>query len=116
MVLTASMLLHVVAIIIFGTIKFVSEILREETVFEAAPIEPPPQREPEYNINIQQLNQSIPPPRPPAIVVNNPSQLDIPALDIDVKECLVISSLSGKILLTSIAPLLNHKAVLFCTG
>ncbi|PXA04404.1 hypothetical protein DDZ13_07690 [Coraliomargarita sinensis] len=58
--------------------------MREETVFEAAAIAPPPQKEPEYTVNIQQRNQSTPPPRPPAIVVNNPSDLDIPELDIDV--------------------------------
>lgn len=84
MVLVVSLALHVVAIIIFGTIKFVSEALREETVFEAAEIAPPPQKEPEYTVNLQQRNESTPPPRPPAIVVNNPSELDIPALDIDV--------------------------------
>jgi len=84
MVLVVSLGLHILAIIIFGTIKFVGEVLREETVFEAAPIVPPPQKEPEYQVNIQQRNQSTPPPRPPAIVVNNPSELDIPALDIDV--------------------------------
>lgn len=84
MVLIVSLGLHVVAIVIFGTIKFVSEALREETVFEAAPVAPPPQKEPEYTVNLQQRNKSTPPPRPPAIVVNNPSELDIPTLDIDV--------------------------------
>lgn len=83
-VLIVSLALHVVAILIFGTIKFVTEVMREETVFEAVPVVPPPQKEPEYTVNIQQRNQSTPPPRPPAIVVNNPSELDIPALDIDV--------------------------------
>lgn len=84
MVLIVSLALHVVAIVIFGTIKFVSEALREETVFEAAPVEQAPQKEPEYQVNIQQRNQSTPPPRPPAIVVNSPSELSIPNLDIDV--------------------------------
>ena len=84
LVIMVSFALHVVAVLIFGTIKFVSAVLREEKVFEAAPIEPPPQKEPEYTVNIEQRNQSTPPPRPPAIVVNNPSELDIPALDIDV--------------------------------
>jgi len=83
-VIVVSFALHVVAVVIFGTIKFVSDVLREETVFEAAPVEVPPQDEPEYQVNIQQRNQSTPPPRPPAIVVNNPSELDIPPLDIDV--------------------------------
>lgn len=84
LVLMVSLGLHVLVIIIFGTIKFVSDVLREETVFEAAVIEPAPQREPEYQVNLQQRNQSTPPPRPPAIVVNNPSELDIPALSIDL--------------------------------
>ena len=84
LVIMVSFLLHVVAIIFFGTIKLVTEVLREETVFEAAPVAPPPQKEPEYTVNIQQRNESTPPPSPPAIVVNNPSELDIPTLDIDV--------------------------------
>ncbi|MFO8028178.1 MAG: hypothetical protein R6U56_10985 [Opitutales bacterium] len=84
LVIMVSFALHVVAILIFGTIKFVSDALREEKVFDAAPIETPPQKEPEYQVNLEQRNQSTPPPRPPAITVNNPSELDIPALDIDV--------------------------------
>ncbi|PXA03206.1 hypothetical protein DDZ13_13360 [Coraliomargarita sinensis] len=84
LVIMVSFALHIVAVVIFGTIKFVSAVLREETVFEAAPVAPPPQKEPEYTVNIQQRNESTPPPRPPAIVVNNPSELDIPALNIDV--------------------------------
>ncbi|PXA03647.1 hypothetical protein DDZ13_10135 [Coraliomargarita sinensis] len=84
MVLIVSFALHIVAIIIFGTIKFVADVLREETVFEAAPVEQVQQKEPEYQVNIQQRNESVPPPRPPAIVVNNPSELNIPSLDIDV--------------------------------
>jgi len=83
-VLVLSLGLHLVALLIFGTVKFVTDALREETVFEAAPVVPPPQKEPEYQVNLQQRNQDTPPPRPPAIVVNNPSELDIPALDIDV--------------------------------
>lgn len=83
-VLFISFLLHLAAVVIFGAIKIVTDALREEKVFEAPPIAPPPQKEAEYAVNIQQRNQSTPPPRPPAIVVNNPSELDIPALDIDV--------------------------------
>lgn len=83
MVLIVSLGLHVVAIVIFGTIKFVST-LREDKTFEAAEIDLAPQQEPEYTVNIQERNESTPPPRPPTIVVNNPSELDIPALDIDV--------------------------------
>lgn len=84
LVIMVSFALHVVAILIFGTIKFVSSVLREPEVFDAAPVEVPPQEEPEYQVNIQERNQSTPPPKPPAIVVNNPSELDIPALDIDL--------------------------------
>lgn len=84
MVIGVSFALHILAILVFGTIKFVSEVLREETVFEAAPVIPPPQIEPEYTVNLQQRNKATPPPRPPAIVINNPSELEIPTLDIDV--------------------------------
>lgn len=52
LVLIISLGLHFVAVLIFGTIKFV-ESLREEPVFEAAPIETPPQKEQEYQVNIQ---------------------------------------------------------------
>lgn len=83
LVIMVSFALHVAAILIFGTIKFV-ESLREEEVFDAAPVEVAPQKEPEYQVNIPERNQSTPPPQPPTIVVNNPSELDIPALDIDV--------------------------------
>lgn len=83
-VFVVSLALHVVAILVFGTIKFMAEVFREETVFEAVPVVPPPQKEPEYTVNLQQRTRDTPPPRPPAIVVNNPSDLSIPALDIDV--------------------------------
>lgn len=82
-VIMVSLMLHILAIIIFGTIKFVT-YLREPDVFEAAPVETPPMQEPEYQVNIQQRTKTTPPPKPPAIVVNNPSELDIPALDIDL--------------------------------
>lgn len=84
MVLAVSLLLHIVAVIIFGTIKFVSEVLREETVFVAAPIETAQQNEPEYQVNIQERNRSAPPQQTETIVVNSPSELNIPELNIDV--------------------------------
>lgn len=83
-VLLASLGVHLVGILIFGTIKFVSNVLREETVFQAVPIQPPPQVEPEYTVNLPQRTKDTPPARPPALVVNNPADLEIPALDIDV--------------------------------
>lgn len=69
---------------IFGSIKFTQSVLREEHAFEAMPIAPAPLAEPEYTVNMRQRNQSTPSPRPPAIVVNDPSGLDIPALNIEV--------------------------------
>jgi len=69
---------------LLSTIQFTKSVLREETVFHAMPVAPAPQAEPEYTVNMRQRNQSTPAPRPPAIVVNNPSELDVPALDIDV--------------------------------
>lgn len=84
LVIMISFALHVVAILIFGTIKFVSAVLREETVFEAAPVEVALQKEPEYQVNVEQRNKSTPPPRPPVLAVNRAADLDIPALDIDL--------------------------------
>ncbi|PXA03990.1 hypothetical protein DDZ13_08055 [Coraliomargarita sinensis] len=84
LVIMVSLILHIVAVVIFGTIKLVSSVLREPEIFEPATLDVAPQKEPEYQVNIQQRNQSTPPPRPPAIVVNNPSELNIPSLDIDV--------------------------------
>lgn len=93
LVIMISFMLHIVAILIFGTIKFVS-YLREPEVFEAAPVEVPVQQEPEYQVNIQQRTKSTPPPKPPAIAVNRPSDLDIPALDIDLN--IDISAVVGR--------------------
>lgn len=84
MVLIISLGLHVVAIVVFGTIKFVSDALREEQSFESVEIAPPPLEKPDYTVNLKQRNESTPPPRPPAIVINKASELDIPTLDINV--------------------------------
>lgn len=63
-VLLASLGVHLVGILIFGTIKFVGDALREETVFQAVPIQPMSQIEPEYTVNLEQRNKSTPPLRP----------------------------------------------------
>lgn len=84
MVLIVSLALHIVAIVIFGAIKFVSEAMREEAVFEAALVEVAPQLEKKHEVNIQQRNKSTPPPQMQTIVVNSPSDLSIPDLDIDL--------------------------------
>lgn len=47
-------------------------------------MEVPQQIEPEYQVNLEQRTKSTPPPNPPTIVVNNPNELDIPALNIDI--------------------------------
>lgn len=83
-IIVASLALHIAALIIFGAVKFVSAVLREEKVFEAALTETTPQKEPKPAVNIRPMKNSVPPPRPPVIVVNNPKDLEIPALDIDV--------------------------------
>ena len=84
LIIAVSFALHLLAILIFGTIKFVSSVLREETVMEAVSIAASQQKEQKHTVNIQQRTLSTPPPRPPAIMVNDPSELDIPALDINV--------------------------------
>ncbi|MFO8026651.1 MAG: hypothetical protein R6U56_03185, partial [Opitutales bacterium] len=82
---------------ILGSIQFQSSVLREEAVFEAPPVSPPAQKEPEYTVNMEQRNRSTPAPLPPSIVVNNPSDADIPSLDIDVNvdESAVLGRSSG---------------------
>lgn len=82
-VLMVSLGLHIVAIAIFGLIKF-AEILREEPVFQAAHIEPPPVVEPKDTRNLEQETKDAPPPSPPVFIVNNPSELSIPPIDFDV--------------------------------
>lgn len=84
MVLFVSFLLHVVALVIFGTITFVNQTFRDEKTFEAEVIEPPEQIEPEYTVNLEQRNQESSPPPPNPIVVSNPVDVTIPALDIDL--------------------------------
>lgn len=79
-----SLALHIVALIIFGAVKLMSAALREEEVFEAAPVEVAPQKKPEYTVNIEPVKNSVPPPSPDVFVVDNPTDLNIPALDIEV--------------------------------
>jgi len=72
-VLLVSLAIHVVAVIIFGTIKFVSEAIREETVLEAVAIEAPPETQPQTQVNVQQRMENTPPPIVPTIAVNSPA-------------------------------------------
>lgn len=80
----AASIAMVFAIVMLSSVKFQSAVLREEHAFEAPALAPTPQKEPEYTVNMEQRNRSTPPPRRPAIVVNNPSEMDIPSLDMDV--------------------------------
>jgi hypothetical protein len=75
--------LHLLALVIFGTLKIVENITREEKTFEAPEIVEVPQEEPQYVVNLEQRNQSSAPPRPNPIVVDSPD-VTIPALNIDV--------------------------------
>lgn len=93
-VLVASFILHLAVLVIFGTIKLVTEFAREEKTFEAELIEQPPQIEPEFTVNLEQRNRSSEPPRPLPIVVNNPQAVNVPAIDIDLD--VAVSSVYGR--------------------
>lgn len=84
LVIMASLAIHVIAVIIFGTIKFVEALREEEKTIQAVEIEQPQQQEKVTKVNVQQRTKATPPPRPPAITVNRPTDLNIPELDIDV--------------------------------
>lgn len=84
LVLLVSLSIHIIAVIIFGTIKFVTEQLREEPELQAVEIAPPAPEPPRSNVNIKQRTESTPPPRMQTIVVDNPTEMDIPELNIDV--------------------------------
>ena len=84
LVLLISLSIHIVAVIIFGTIKFVTEQLREEPELQAVEIAPPTPEPPRSTVNVEQRTKSTPPPRLQTIVVNNPTEMDIPELNIDV--------------------------------
>ncbi len=83
LVLLISVGLHVLALVIFGAFKIVETVTREDQTFEAPEIVEAPQEQPEYQVNLEQRNQSSAPPRPTPIVVDAP-EVTIPALDIDV--------------------------------
>ncbi len=82
-VVAVSLGLHVFGLVIFGTFKIVESITREEQTFEAPEIIEAPEEVPEYEVNLEQRNQSSAPPRPNPIVVDSPD-VSIPALNIDV--------------------------------
>lgn len=84
LVLMISLGIHVVAVVIFGTIKFVSEVLREEPELVAVAVEQVKNEPPPKPVNVQQRMKTTPPPTPPAIAVNRPADLDVPELDISV--------------------------------
>jgi len=84
LVIMASLALHIIAAIIFGTIQFVEALREEEKTLQAVEIEQTQQQEKVTKVNVQQRTKATPPPRPPAITVNRPTDLSIPELDIKV--------------------------------
>jgi len=69
---------------LLGTVKFVNHVMHEEAFFEAVPIAAADQKELEYTVNLLKRSRTVKSTRPPAIVVNEIAELDIPTLDIDV--------------------------------
>jgi len=83
LVVAVSLGLHILGLVGFGAFKIVESVIREEQTFEAPPIAEVPQEQPEYQVNLEQRNQSSAPPRPNPITVDSPD-VTIPALNIDV--------------------------------
>lgn len=83
LVVAVSLGLHILGLAVFGTFKIVESVIREEQTFEAPPITEVPQEQPQYQVNLEQRNQSSAPPRPNPITVDSPD-VTIPALNIDV--------------------------------
>ncbi len=83
----AASIVMVFMIGILGSIQFKSESLREESMFEAASSATEPLPEQEYHADMQQRIRSMPPPppKPQAIAVNEPYELDIPSLDLNLR-------------------------------
>ena len=73
---------HVIAGIIAAAIAIVHEIIEEAEDFVEPPVVAAPQKRPEYQINIQKLKKQSSPPRPRPIVVHNPNNINLPALDV----------------------------------
>jgi len=83
LVVVVSLGLHIIGLVGFGAFKIVESVIREEQTFEAPPIVELPQDQPEYQVNLEQRNQSSAPPRPNPITVDSPD-VTIPALNINV--------------------------------
>ena len=74
--------LHVIAGVVAGLIVIVNDIIEEAEDFELAPVVVAPQKKPEYQVNLVKLKKQSAPPRPRPIVVHNPNNINLPALDI----------------------------------
>ena len=83
-VLAISLAIHIVGGGVFAVIKIAEQVFREEQTFEVPPIETPPQEQPEYTVNLQRENRESAPPPPVALVVSNPQDVEMPALNIEV--------------------------------
>lgn len=100
MVLMVSLALHIVAIVIFGTIKLVGVVLREEpTVFKSTVLDAPPEVKPVEKVDIQQRSKSTQPPQFQKVVVSDVAELSIPDLgiNVDVESSSVYPRSSGAI-------------------
>ena len=87
LVLIGSLGLHVMAAIIFGGIKLVSSLMKEETVFEAQPpIRTYEPRKVELKVKVQQKQRSSSRPQVvPRMVAARPSNISLPDIKVDPK-------------------------------
>ena len=84
-VLLVSLVFHFLVLLAFGTVKFVVELVGEESVFEVAPVETPPQLKPEYIVNIEPEKPTEPDIRRLKILPESSVAIDIPEFGIDVE-------------------------------
>ena len=85
-VVIAAISLHVIAAIIAGAIMIVIELNEGDEDFPESPITAAPQRRPEYQVNIEKLKKQSSPPRPRPIVVRNPNNINLPAVDMSASK------------------------------
>jgi len=81
-VVIMTLALHVIAGIIAAAMIIVNDFIEEAEDFEEPPVIAAPQKRPEYQVNIQKLKKQSSPPRPRPIVVHNPNNINLPALDV----------------------------------
>lgn len=85
LILAASLVVHFAVLLVFGAIKFVANIVEEDTVFDVAPVDTPPQYKPEYIVNIESERPVEPDLRQLKILPDSSVAIDIPTMGIDVE-------------------------------